>query len=712
MGRAPTFIAPKFGGSGNISRPTDASGDRALGAAIQDVGSLAAGIGLDLARKQTAIRANKKISQFKQDAANRGIEARKAAGPGAEGFTPQFMEQFDSSVQELLDSAKGNAERQLMEISLDRYRATTFESALEFEATAGVIQRKLDLQDSIDLTANSIRSNPEQFEDGLREQLGTLDTIRADMPPTDELQLEESINQKLAVAAVQGEIDLAPGLALQRLQDGHWDKFLTPAQKNALINKAQSSANTVDKVARNRWNRMVEDHLASIKVSDLGVSGVNFDGATAVFGNTPERDVVVGNLERAEKVASSMYAINGKMSTGTPQERRDTVDELTDLVLAGGVGSVDNQTLLGFATDRFTEVQKGLEEDPVADAINSPVVQKARDEGLIAGVEAANAEQIRRGIPPDLTRVQTELEIKSRVLDLQTGDASVDLQSIAALRNQYGPEHFPRVMSELIGGGLDPLITMLDTIALNDPAMGVKVLETLRVKLSDLKSQFNSSETIPYSDVELAVQAITVPMMEALAGNSPGRLAYVVKWQQLITRVAALDIIQGGFDSPIKAVEKAYNMMFGDHYLLQGSYYLPKADHNNITFDTEKIIDFTENSLRSIDTIKQMNIDPSVITLEDGVPKSVSHEVTSFLFSNNGEWINTADGKGLQLVTNTSRGISVARRLGTQEPYIMSFRELERAGQVMLVEKLETRKRAQEERALRRRSVAEFDVDL
>ena len=121
--------------------PTDAGrGLSALGDAFSDIGRVNTQIKLreiELQEKNAAAEANAEVMTARTHWLEQFQQRQQNATPGAEGFTPQVMADFDSDMGERVKKGRTQAARQYLQERLSQVRLGLFQDALQFEATAG-----------------------------------------------------------------------------------------------------------------------------------------------------------------------------------------------------------------------------------------------------------------------------------------------------------------------------------------------------------------------------------------------------------------------------------------------------------------------------------------------------------------------------------------------------------------------------------------------
>lgn len=227
-------------GLGGVSANPDAFG-AGVGRAIEQAGFALQQTGNALAQKvirddmtQASQLAVQSISQW--DAYR--IEKETNAEPGAPEFTSNLLKEYDDFVDSQGKSARTPAGRQYLQEKLTDYRLQLQRQSMAFEAKAGIDHRRNLLQQSVQQAGNQLVTSPqlldmqlEAFSDGVS---------MSGLPPAErEAMLIDGANA-LGEAAIQGIILKDPQAALDLLEEGDFDKYLTPAKKIQLMASAKT----------------------------------------------------------------------------------------------------------------------------------------------------------------------------------------------------------------------------------------------------------------------------------------------------------------------------------------------------------------------------------------------------------------------------------------------------------------------------------------
>lgn len=241
-----------------------------------------------------------------------------------------------------------------------------------------------------------------------------------------------------------------------------------------------------------------------------------------------------------------------KPAPGDGYAAADTRQNLR-LQAANQVMQLRNQDPAGFVTQNTPEL-KGLRariDDPqTAPADRNALTQRYVTDSL--------AEQTRLGItaPKVLTPAQADA-IGRQAMSATRPEDSANL--VASLEQQYGKQHFPRVMDELVSA--KKLVNeMLIIPNLPTPAARETVSRLARVKETDLTQGIDAKDQKTVKDLvttNLEAMAATIPIM----GDGP---AATMNAYESMMRKSAYAFMAGG-QSPSDAVKNAQAMLTGQY---------------------------------------------------------------------------------------------------------------------------------------------------
>lgn len=146
------------------------------------------------------------------------IDRQNKAQPGADGFTPAFIKDFDEYADDAIEKAPTNAARGFVRDRMMALREGLGQSALEFEAKARVDYRADKISGAFDNVAKLMNTDPSQYKEALAEQLAIVDGIAID--PISKSRIKQAGIEKVSAAAVWSQIQKSPQAFMESIGFG------------------------------------------------------------------------------------------------------------------------------------------------------------------------------------------------------------------------------------------------------------------------------------------------------------------------------------------------------------------------------------------------------------------------------------------------------------------------------------------------------------
>lgn len=433
---------------------------------------------------------SKVVAQTRWDLTQQLQTAKQNAQPGAPGFTPAFMSQVDTTIGAATKDLDPMIQDYVTE-HLGYLRDTLGQQAVQFEAGASVAKRQQDLDDTVNLHANVVRSDPSQFEQSLGETLGAV--AGSGIEPVLHKEAELHVKNTLAGAAVEGMIDRDPAGAVKTLNSGQFDAFLAPSAKNALLERATALADRNSREGQAQFQSNVQnglkDEFAAIEATGQGTGNpaVAPNNIKAVYGD--QAPAVLQELDLARKGWNARQSV---ALTG-PDDDAATIKTFTPAAPASGgvpyaVQQSEQNALVKTIQDKYTAFAR----DPAA------YVQSASP-GLQAAYAAAQSDPAKMpaaialsdqlqtkiaGSPDFQPPVLSETQAKGLVAKITSAPVDQAGPALQALQAQFGAA-WPRVWTDLQAKGkLPAAYQVLGTI--DDPNTRTDLAAALRTKPAEL----------------------------------------------------------------------------------------------------------------------------------------------------------------------------------------------------------------------------------
>jgi hypothetical protein len=194
------------------------------GEGLQSVGDTVMRAANDLQEQQrqreeddARLWANGAAEQAQLDATGFAIKSQETAPPGADGYTPSVLKQFDDYATQAVANAPTPRAKELLQAHLARTRSSLGMSSMQWEANERVRYRGSLLEQSTDLAAKNVYANPDDAEFRYAKQIDAINQTQGIDERTRQEQREKA-RKDIAWYAVTGMIDKDPEGALKRLE--------------------------------------------------------------------------------------------------------------------------------------------------------------------------------------------------------------------------------------------------------------------------------------------------------------------------------------------------------------------------------------------------------------------------------------------------------------------------------------------------------------
>ena len=206
------------------------------------------------------------------------LAAKEKAAPGAAGFTPEVLKQFDDYSAKAIGDRPSAITKRLLQEGFQNLRTNIGQDALVFEAQARVDHRVNSVEAGLNKAAQAVLTDPRQRAIALNEQLAYINSI--DIPPKAKEALKERALQSLDSAALNGE-----------------------------INRSRNSTRAMDGLL----DRMGKGEFAGVPAQQLAAAETrigNFKNSLIVRSEAAERRRLTGLEQQAKRL--SWYVENGR----------------------------------------------------------------------------------------------------------------------------------------------------------------------------------------------------------------------------------------------------------------------------------------------------------------------------------------------------------------------------------------------------------------
>lgn len=375
------------------------------------------------------------------------------------------------------------------------------------------------------------------------------------------------------------------------------DLNLTVDERNTYIRKGRTEIRSLDADARSA----MQDGVVSLKMrlKDAQVAAERSGDWTQVI--RPEEirmvsgdmaDQIIADLDFAAETYGTLQEISlaspEEMTALLEQERPEGADYAREQqrydALTQAVG-LRQKSLDEDAAGYLMSYDKGLSEQIQA-------ASEAGDPGMMgAAVSRSLQKQEELGVltPKVLSRGQRDFMVENIMGDPNDENRFDSMQNqILGLQSLYG-EHWPRVMQELVQGGL-PLEAEAIAVTANDPAVS---RETIRALTTGRKEFDKLLDRSAKSDIDSTTIDELQDYFESVSDYGDGTLpTRVLSMAQLLARQYAVD----GLDAK-PAARKAVKDLINKRYDFRDGYRVPKEfDSRSVSIEAEDRLDNLEAS--------------------------------------------------------------------------------------------------------------------
>lgn len=464
-----------------------ASGQDAVGNALQNVGEAGMQVSANLTRQQKIkededARAwtSSALSNSHVEWSKRMAQMEEQAEPGAPKFTENLQSEFDKYRTEAIANAPNEAAKKFYGERLDAMRASLVGQGVSFEARQRASWKLQQANEAGENVASIAAIDPEQAKTMLGEQLAILNGYENKALAQ---HLARGMTVKASTSAVAGMVERNPAETLELLnqrmsKDGEkktgnlWIDNLDGNQLLALRNRAETELNRI--AAEDRYgivNRTKD-------VQSMVMAGVSPPEGTAPTVEQYTRAFGPSGAERWQQEVGNFLQIGGAIQSMRTSSAAEREQILAAQAPTAGAGFAGNAQMYEAVKQAKALVEKQIAADPAAYVMATfpRAAEYARGVALVSGLpnatpaqraEAVNSfaqvmesEQLRLGVgtirddatgnkprgPKLLTNAQANA-IADMFADQQTGGAN-SATLVTQLEQQWG-KYWPKVYGQL-----------------------------------------------------------------------------------------------------------------------------------------------------------------------------------------------------------------------------------------------------------------------
>lgn len=489
------------------------------------------------------------------------------AAPGADGFEQQVGEAWTQQRAKLISDTGGLSPyaREMLTTRLDtRVGGRLATEASRFAMGSRVAKTVDDFDVVVASKANRVISNPDAHDEEATDLAGLLTIL--DLPADRRAKIAGSMRATLAKAAVAGQIDRDPAMALQWLDSGRFDKGLSPNDKISLRNASETAikhreneAKQTVALARAEMRAELSDTVAALR------SGRRVDYDTdrimATMGEQAGQ-AAIAELHQAQKFGADAVAVQW----ASPDEIKTMMASRNEAQAANDIrGWEDRQQELNALSGLVARRAQALDADPAAYVAQAPAVRErwqayeaaAPEEkatSFAAYVTASMAEQQRLGVPTVQVRVLPKEQAELRVAEISSAKPEAAANMLTKLSEEYG-KHWPAAYRDLAKAGMPREYQVLATTT------DKRGRAALAAALSQDKDALRQAAGADAKEIDQTVTGALAPLYRSLSAAPDGQ--DIAAGYEKAARLLAYRYAAQGMDAGEAATKAAHDVALG-----------------------------------------------------------------------------------------------------------------------------------------------------
>lgn len=211
---------------------------------------------------------------FKQEQLKKQQEAEMNASPGADGHAERVSQQYDTDVDEFINTSQAPSEsaRMALKSHIQEYGLNIKANAYQFQTSESARYANENVQNSVQLLGNQLMDHPETYSDAMKSSQDMISTLQGKIPQERILEIQNDANGVLNWAASSGRMKKDPYGELKLLNSGALDSQFDIQKKQSLMNAAESEIRSREADAKEAQAKAYQAFN-----SDLEIRSINGD---------------------------------------------------------------------------------------------------------------------------------------------------------------------------------------------------------------------------------------------------------------------------------------------------------------------------------------------------------------------------------------------------------------------------------------------------
>jgi hypothetical protein len=610
------------------------------------------------AERDQAFQIKKDMAKVRGDWMARLNELEQNAPAGAPDFTKTVMDEYRAAMQQMTaERSLSRANADSLALEQEQTGNVLLQRAMTFEAQERAKKRRTDaLAYSADVSRH-VFLNPFLFSmenDKLPETFGALGLTGAALDET--LRV---VRADLAQNAIKGLIERGDlNEARAAIAEGPTSQYVSGDLAASLTNAIHVEERRREAEARQRAALAKAEAMAVVQVlrddvtAEISATGrsANLESLkTAIrtaYGEKPEiASRMVNQLDNAVTFYTERTAIAGN----SPEQDAAYLERLRGE--ATGTNAAQKLNQLAIATRAVRDKREALDEDGFTYVLQTnPQLRQAMSDGandpekfrrVVATIDQKQADL---GVPSWRRTYFGKAQAASTAAELNAAVAT-DPEKVAnrieTLAASYGPL-WSNVLNELVGQGLNE--TLAVAARFDKPTDAVARVDLVRA-IAAASANRKVTDEKAMTDIRAQLQTEMTDFAKSLAAYGPAGAALVARERAAAEALAMSILAANGGRDPAGAARKAAETLVNSRYDFADTYRTPKGLGSAV-----------DGAARQV--LRQLSADVMAPAMGGDPALSEEYRRTAALrAAQGGRWINTPDGKGIELHQQDGRPV-------------------------------------------------------
>lgn len=554
--------------------------------------------------------------------------------PGAAGFTPSLLKDFDAYRTQGRAAITNDLARRYYDEQTEALRGRLQTQALTIEAAEGIRFRGQQMIEAGDQARIAVRADPDTFDDHLAALGAALEA--ANLPPKERDRIWQDKREGLAASAVESLIERDPRRTLKALTAAPGESGISAIETLSADGRERARSVAEAELRRREMEAKVRAAEARdlLREAEADAFAAKAAGLTAVLPTRAQYVAAYGE-EGASRYAQSsrLFSVYDTVSAAVelpPEEGARLIASYRPTQQEGAAAAAEVQRT---AVNLYQQQRKMLEADPAAGIMARDEQSRALFAAAAEG-DAGAAQQYVQRVRSRAAAMGLSGNILPKVaVDNLSTDLAFDPESprrrtetLQALRQQWG-RYYPQVVRE-IAPKLEGDARIVAEMRPESARQYDSVVAQGRDKVMGLLSSDQKRQ------VQEASREALAPVVETLLSNpdAEARINEHLEAVQLLTA----SMVNRGAD-PTDAAERAADLVIRERYSFRDSMRIPAGlDADELAGAADRVRARIDPKALAVRPMASSTMQEAQLDLADRIRKE-------------GAWFTTADDSGVEL---------------------------------------------------------------